>query len=274
MCNLISHWAKQRKVLGCFKRRSSLYLDNQVPFICPNYQLNLFLQSHRRIIQNSTYLSHRQRFKNSVKRSGEKREAVRSGRQGVRDRTRRSTKCCETGQGVRDRAFSLNMNFFAELWQAFLASVKGFDTPKQLALGVSLGLIVGLLPKDTLLPYIIGTIALLTNANLFTLIVSGLFFSWLGPIADPLSHRIGGWLLTVDFLEPAWAWLYQIPLMPWTRFENTIVMGSLVLGVLSSFPVYSLSKGFFHAYGDILFSFIFRNRISRWLVGSPPSINP
>lgn len=161
------------------------------------------------------------------------------------------------------------MNFLAELWQAFLASVKGFDTPRQLALGVSLGMVIGLLPKDSLLPYVIGTLALLTNANLLTLIVSGLFFSWIGPAADPLTHRIGGWLLTFDSLESTWVWLYQVPLMPWTRFENTVVMGSLILGVLSSFPVYSLSKQFFKAYGDTFFSFIFRNRISRWLVGSP-----
>ena len=161
------------------------------------------------------------------------------------------------------------MNFLAELWQAFLASVKGFDTPKQLALGVSLGLVFGLLPKNSLLPYLIGTFALLTNANLLTLIASGLFFSWIGPVADPLTHRIGGWVLTVEWLEPVWEWLYQIPLMPWTRFENTVVMGSLILGLLASFPVYSLSKQFFSAYGDTFFSFIFRNRISRWLVGSP-----
>ena len=161
------------------------------------------------------------------------------------------------------------MNFLTELWQAFLASVKGFDTPKQLALGVSLGLIFGLLPKDSLLPYVIGTIALLTNANLLTLIASALFFSWVGPVADPFTHRIGGWLLSLDSLESLWTWLYQVPLMPWTRFENTVEMGSLMLGVLSSCPVYSLSKQFFQAYGKPLFSFIFRNRISRWLVGSP-----
>lgn len=161
------------------------------------------------------------------------------------------------------------MNFFAELWQAFTASVKGFDSPAQLALGVSLGLVIGLLPKDSLLPYLLGMMALLTNANLVTLIVSGLVFSWIGPVADPLTHQIGGWLLTFDPLESVWAWLYQVPLMPWTRFENTVVMGSLVFGLLLSFPIYSLSKQFFEAYGDLCFRLIFQNRLSRWLVGSP-----
>ncbi len=161
------------------------------------------------------------------------------------------------------------MNFFAELWQAFLASVKGFDSPKQLALGVSIGLVFGLLPKDSLLPYVIAVIGLLTNANLLTLILSGIFFSWIGPVADPLTHQIGGWLLTFDPLESVWAWLYQIPLMPWTRFENTVVMGNLVLGLLSSVPIYALSKQFFEAYGETIFRIVFQNRLSRWLVGSP-----
>jgi len=161
------------------------------------------------------------------------------------------------------------MNFIAELWQAFTASVKGFDSPAQLALGVSLGLVIGLLPKDSLLPYAIGLIALLTNANLLTLVISGVAFSWLGPVADPLTHQIGGWLLTLDSLDSVWVWLYQIPVVPWTRFQNTVVMGSLILGLLLSLPAYALSKQFFQAYGDACFRLIFQNRISRWLAGSP-----
>ena len=161
------------------------------------------------------------------------------------------------------------MNFFSELWRAIMASVKGFDTPSQLALGVSLGLIVGLLPKDSLLPYAIGAIALLTNANLLTLILSVLFFSWVGPAADPLTHQIGGWVLALDSMESVWAWLYQVPLMPWTRFENTVVMGSLVLGILLSTVVYSFFRRFFELYGKTFFRLIFQNRFSRWLVGSP-----
>jgi len=161
------------------------------------------------------------------------------------------------------------MNFFAELWRALMASVKGFDSPRQLALGVSLGLVIGLLPKDSLLPYMIGAIALLTNANLLTLVLSGLIFSWIGPVADPLTHRIGGWMLTFGPLETVWAWLYEVPLMPWTRFENTIVMGSLVFGLLASVPIYSLSRLFFESYGETFFRLIFQNRVSRWLVGSP-----
>ena len=161
------------------------------------------------------------------------------------------------------------MNFISELWQAFTASVKGFDSPAQLALGVALGLVIGLLPKDSLLPYAIGLIALLSNANLLTLVISGILFSWVGPTADPLTHQIGGWLLTLGPLESVWVWLYQIPVVPWTRFNNTIVMGSLVLGLLLSVPIYSLSKHFFQAYGDVCFRLIFQNRISRWLAGSP-----
>jgi len=87
-----------------------------------------------------------------------------------------------------------------DIWKIFKSSLRGFDSPSQLALGVAFGLVIGLLPKDSLLPYMIGVVALLTNANLATLIVSGLVFSWAGLFLDPITHKTGLWVLTSDSL--------------------------------------------------------------------------
>ncbi len=160
------------------------------------------------------------------------------------------------------------MTIFRQIWEAFVTSVKGFDSPRQLALGLTLGMMIGLIPKDSLLPFGIGLFALLTNANLLTLLVSGLVFSSVGPLADPISHPLGHWVLTYAPFEPAWIWLCQVPVVPWTRFTNTVVMGSLVLGVASSIPVYALSAQLFHNYGNALLSLVFNNRVAKWLIGS------
>ena len=162
------------------------------------------------------------------------------------------------------------MTFVNETWKAFRATVKGFDSSHQLAVGIAFGMIIGLIPKDSLIPYAIAAIALLTNANLLSLIVSAFVLSQLSPLFDPITHPIGAWVLTFDPLESVWISLYEIPVVPWTRIENTVVMGSLVLGLLFAVPTYALSFYFFEKFGSSISKLVFNNRVSRWIVGSTP----
>ena len=58
------------------------------------------------------------------------------------------------------------MDAIQQSWSSFKGTVRGFDTPHQLGLGLAFGIAVGLIPKDSLLPYAIGFIAILSTANL------------------------------------------------------------------------------------------------------------
>ena len=155
------------------------------------------------------------------------------------------------------------------IWNSFKSTVKGFDTSRQLALGVAFGLVIGLIPKDSLLPYAIALIAILSRGNLLSMGVSALVFSWLSPALDAASHQLGLWTLTVEGLESTWAWLYQLPIVPWTRLENTVVMGSLLLGLISCVPIYLVSFQFFEKFGSLIVKKLMANRVVNWLIGSP-----
>ena len=152
-----------------------------------------------------------------------------------------------------------------EFWNLFRSTVKGFDTSKQLAMGVTMGMLVGLVPKDSLFSYGFGCLLLLSTANLFAGALSAFCFSWIGTIFDPLSDRLGASLLTFDLFEPTLAWLSQLPVVPWTRFENTVVTGSLVLGLLLAFPVYRISRSSCDRYQKSVQSVVRRSRLGRWL---------
>lgn len=160
------------------------------------------------------------------------------------------------------------MNFLKTSWTTFLGTVKGFDSPHQLALGAAFGMCAGIIPKDSLFPYAIGMIALLTTANIVCIAMSALVVSWISPLLDPISHKIGTYVLTLDSLEPTWTALFQLPVMPWTRFENTVVTGSLCLGILLAVPVYSLSYYCFAKFGSAIFSYLSNTRVARWLVNN------
>ena len=119
------------------------------------------------------------------------------------------------------------------------------DTPRQLAWGLALGVLLGLVPKGNLCAVVISTFILATRVNFATGMLSAAVFSLLGPFADPLTQPIGQALLGHNRLEPLWVYLYDLPLVPWTAFNNTAVMGNLVLGLAMLYPSYRLSLRWF-----------------------------
>ena len=159
------------------------------------------------------------------------------------------------------------MNQITILWRKFKGTIRGVDSCSQLSWGVVLGMMIGLLPKDSLLPYCLLIVLLLSKANLLTATLSGLLFSWISPSLDMLTHPIGVWILTFDLFESCWATLMQIPVVAWTRFDNSVVMGSIVLGLMIAYPTYRLSFRFFGAYGEKIFSILKNTRLFRWFIG-------
>lgn len=154
-------------------------------------------------------------------------------------------------------------------WSKFRSTIRGFDSSRQLALGVALGMVVGLVPKESLIPYALGCLLLLSTANLVTSAVSIFCFSWLGSLFDPISDRLGNYVLTFDLFEPTLAKLNELPIVPWTRFENTVVTGSLILGLILAIPVYRISYSLFERYGTPVANYFTRSRVGRLMLALP-----
>jgi uncharacterized protein (TIGR03546 family) len=115
-------------------------------------------------------------------------------------------------------------------------------SPRQIALGVALGMMIGLLPKDNLTALSLTVILFAFKFNLPAGLLSILAFSWVGVALDPLAHRTGDWVLHQSTLELAWAWIFQLPLMPWTAMNNTVVAGQFLFGLALMAPVYYAAK--------------------------------
>ncbi len=118
-------------------------------------------------------------------------------------------------------------------------------TPSQMALGLAFGVLVGLVPKGNLLA--IGLMMLMCSlrVNLGVGLATVFATSWIGVLLDPISHRIGEFLLKSDALRPLWEAMYDTMLLPWTDFNNTVVLGSFSMGMAAFVPLYFLSKPIF-----------------------------
>ena len=119
------------------------------------------------------------------------------------------------------------------------------DTPRQLALGLAIGMMIGLVPKGNLTAVVLSMILLGTRVNLAAGMLGAFSFSWLSGWTDPLADRIGHGLLTHEPLQPLFASLYDLPLAAWTALDNTVVFGSLMLGLWLFWPVYHFGHNSF-----------------------------
>lgn len=138
------------------------------------------------------------------------------------------------------------------------------SSPWQIAGGVVLGMYLGLTPALTLHYALLWVIFFLVRSNVLGALVSWVVFSILGLALTPLFDFIGSYLLTgIPNLVPIWASLYHSPIFPYTRFNNTVVMGSLVFCLCLTVPVCILVLHLISQYHSRFFYRITESSIAR-----------
>ena len=135
--------------------------------------------------------------------------------------------------------------FLLRPFRLFARALTVDATPQQMALGMALGMLVGLVPKGNLLAAVLMIILCSLRINLAVGLMSAFVFSWASMLLDPITHQIGEFLLTHASLQSLWTLMYDASVLPWTDFNNTVVLGSFVLGLGLFGPVYLLSRPFF-----------------------------
>jgi uncharacterized protein (TIGR03546 family) len=125
-------------------------------------------------------------------------------------------------------------------------------TSRYLAVGAALGMMVGLVPKDNLTAVLLGMLVLAVRNNLAAAAFSALFFSWISPLVDPVAHTLGEFVLTINALQGLFAFLYDLPVLPWLGLNNTVTAGSLMLALLLFYPVYRVARFAAERYGPLL----------------------
>lgn len=160
------------------------------------------------------------------------------------------------------------MSYWLRSLRFIASALSSASSPRQLALGFSMGMVIGIVPKDNLTAVILLFILAGSKVNLCSASLGTLLFSWLALLTDPLSHLIGRSVLVTPSLQGLWQSVYELPFAPWTSFNNTIVMGSLILGLLLFYPVYRISKPQFEKYLPVVAQKLKQYRIVQLLWGT------
>jgi len=164
------------------------------------------------------------------------------------------------------------MLWFIKPLRYLAAALRDLHSPRRIAWGVALGMLVGLVPKDNLTAAVLGLALFSLRINLAAGTCTALLCACLGAWADPLTDRLGYAVLTAPSLVPFWTWLFQSPLSAWSGLDNTIVIGNLTLGLWLLYPVYHLTSrsamGLQRRYGEWLAERLRKYRIYQALYGA------
>ena len=151
--------------------------------------------------------------------------------------------------------------------------ISAINSPHELALGIACGVVVGIMPKDSVFPWLFALFFMLGRGNLLCGIIAAFVMSLVGPMLDVFSDRMGMSILSISSMQSTFASWMEIPWVAWTRFNNTVVAGSMGIGVLSFVPVYLLSQIFFRVWGIDMIHRVMNMRVIRFLFGESSESN-
>lgn len=129
-----------------------------------------------------------------------------------------------------------------KLLQSIIKTLHSEGTPGQVALGIALGSILGLTPLMNLHNLLVFSLVVILNVSFGGAMLGWALFVPIGFILDPVFHRIGLALLEAPGLRGMWTAWYNTPLVPYTNFNNTVVLGSVVGWLVLGVPIFFAAR--------------------------------
>jgi len=131
---------------------------------------------------------------------------------------------------------------FLKLLQQLVKALNSDGTPGQVAAGIALGAVFGMTPLMNLHNLILFGCALILNVSMAGVFLGWMVFVPVGFALDPLFNAVGTALLSAESLRGLWTTLYNVPVVPFTNFNNTIVLGSFVCWAVAFVPLFFLAR--------------------------------
>ena len=94
------------------------------------------------------------------------------------------------------------------------------------------------------------------SAVFLGMVVFGLLSVLIHPLVDSLGHYL---LISQQGLFEFWTFLYNLPIVPWLHFNNTLQLGCMLLALLLFYPTYK---------GVLIFIRYFRQTLQEKLANS------
>ncbi len=119
---------------------------------------------------------------------------------------------------------------------------------EQIAAGFACGVLLALVPAGNLLWFALFVLTFFFKLNYGVQLLAACVVKVIALALIPLLDAVGWALLNLEGLRGAYTVLYNLPVAPLTRFNNTVVAGGLVVGLAAWIPLFFAMRAFVSVY--------------------------
>ena len=139
----------------------------------------------------------------------------------------------------------------------------------QIAAGIAWGLLLGLIPAGNIFWIALLLVSFFFNHHHGLKIAFMFLIMLLKPLFAVAIDLLGWEILHIDALQPLFTTMYNMPFVPFTRFNNTLVAGGLIAGIALFIPVYFLLLPLIYLYRNKVSPKIRNSKVVRAIVKFP-----
>jgi uncharacterized protein (TIGR03546 family) len=150
-----------------------------------------------------------------------------------------------------------------------LAALNGNVKKSQIAAGFAWGLLLGLIPIGSFFWIVVFIISFFFSHNHSSKIFSMALLKLLSPAIAPAVDALGWQILHIEALLPLFTRMYNMPFVPFTKFNNTLVAGGLVGGAVLWLPSFVIFMLLIPLYRNRLAPKIRESKIVKKILQSP-----
>jgi uncharacterized protein (TIGR03546 family) len=121
-----------------------------------------------------------------------------------------------------------------------LVALNGNAKKSQIAAGFAWGVLLGLIPMGNFFWVALFLVSFFFNHNHGAKIFSMALIKFCTPFLAPMLDVLGWEVLHIEAFQPLFISMYNMPFVPFTKFNNTLVAGGIVSGVVLFIPAFVL----------------------------------
>lgn len=156
------------------------------------------------------------------------------------------------------------MTLLVKLFKALNAN----QYPGQIALSFVLGMVMGLTPLFFAHNLLTLALVFFLRVNVSAVLVSLAFFSGVAYLLDPVFNQVGLMVLQMPSLEPIFTDMYNNAFWRVIHFNNTVVLGSVLVSYLLAIPAFFIFLVLIRTYRHAFLKWVSKFKIVQLLKGS------
>ena len=143
----------------------------------------------------------------------------------------------------------------------FIRILSSETAPIQISAGFALAMIIGFTPLLSVHNLIILLMVLFFRVNLAAFLFGWTVFSGVAYLLDPVFQNLGQTILTQPDLSNVWTDMYNSSVWRLTRFNNTLVMGSLLVSLIAFIPMLLIGNFLINHYRHDVLKYMNNSRL-------------